>query len=59
MNTLKLIFKQTKTKPFYNIILRHKYRRDPQPGYTRYNYDELTYDEAPYEVINFNIRDPV
>ena len=39
-----------KTKPFYQFILKTKYRRDIQPGLTRYEWNQVSYDQQPYEV---------
>jgi hypothetical protein len=47
---LALKLKQ-KIKPFYQLILKNKYRRDTQPGLTRYNWDQLSYEHKPFEVI--------
>jgi hypothetical protein len=55
MNSLKTFTKNTlnsvKRNKLYSIISKNKDRRDIQPGYTRYNWDSMTYDKAPYEVI--------
>jgi hypothetical protein len=56
MNTLtNLNFKRSfsivkKFKPFYQLSLKAKFRRDIQPGLTRYNWDQLDYDKQPAEV---------
>ncbi len=56
MNALKALTRNTITsikgnKRLYTIISKNKYRRDIQPGYTRYNWDSMTYEKASYEVI--------
>jgi hypothetical protein len=60
MNSLKLLSRDTfnsikRNNRIYSIIIKNKYRRDIQPGYTRYNWDSMTYDKAPYEVLTFKI----
>lgn len=53
MNSLRKasLFKNViKRNTFYQFTLRNKYRRDSQPGLTRYNYDSLNYEQMPYEV---------
>lgn len=44
----------TSTRSIYRFVLRNKYRRDTQPGLTRYNWDQLAYNQAPYEVNIFS-----
>jgi hypothetical protein len=60
MNSLKSFTKNTinslkRNNKIYSIVTKNKYRRDIQPGYTRYNWDSMTYDKAPYEVLSYNI----
>jgi hypothetical protein len=51
MNTLtKNIFKLNFNKRLINIIVKNKYRRDSQPGLSRYNWDQISYQQKPFEV---------
>ncbi len=47
MNSLKLLTRNTfrRNNGFYSFISKNKYRRDIQPGYTRYNWDSLNYEK--------------
>jgi hypothetical protein len=39
---------------FYSLVLKTKFRRDTQPGLTRYGYDELDKQSGNMDVSNFH-----
>jgi len=44
MNSIQLIRcikRKSSQSQFYSLIIKHKYRRLSQPGYSRYNWDDL------------------
>ena len=59
MNSLKKNYKNylfssfTKNYRIYSFIVKNKYRRDSQPGLTRYNWDQMSYNKESYEVYIF------
>ena len=50
----KNLFTKYSSNSFYKLITKNKFRRDIQPGLTRYNWDSLTNDKQPAQV-NKNI----